>query len=320
MTIEVPRHSSSWALSAVLCLAAPVFAQVPCTTDAECSDGVICNGLETCQSGACVPGVPEDCCSDADCDDEVFCNGPETCQAGACVAGVPPSCDDSLACTTDGCNNETSACVHTPPDADGDGHADAACLDASGNPLGDDCDDADVTRFAGAEEICDDDDEDCDPSTFGQTDSDEDGFVSASCCNDGACGRDCDDERAGVHPIAPEVCNGIDEDCDGEVDDGATVAQFADLDGDGHGDASSPLNVCAGLAGHSPLGNDCDDANAAIVPGAMICSQDGPAAVLVCSGPGYVASSCTGHGHTCFTQPNGTGVCEKGPVPGGGRR
>jgi hypothetical protein len=57
------------------------------------------------------------CESDADCDDGLFCNGRETCPAGLCVAGLPIECDDGVSCTVDFCNEPMRACDSTPDDA-----------------------------------------------------------------------------------------------------------------------------------------------------------------------------------------------------------
>lgn len=75
-----------------------------CLEDAECDDGLYCNGAEQCVGGACEPGVAPcpgqqcdevtdacvDCLSDADCDDGQFCNGPEVCLDGTCQSGGDP--------------------------------------------------------------------------------------------------------------------------------------------------------------------------------------------------------------------------------------
>jgi hypothetical protein len=63
----------------------------------------------------CQPG----CTSDADCDDGLFCNGAETCNTstGQCSEGTPPDCDDGIGCTDDSCDTTTDACVNDPNDA-----------------------------------------------------------------------------------------------------------------------------------------------------------------------------------------------------------
>jgi hypothetical protein len=108
-----------------------------CVVDADCDDGLHCNGTEACLSGACSPGTPPcddgvactvDACDEvADaclheakntlCDDGVFCNGVEACVPFAgCVAGAPPACDDGLDCTADHCDALTDVCAHIEQD------------------------------------------------------------------------------------------------------------------------------------------------------------------------------------------------------------
>lgn len=125
------------------------------------------------------------CRSHRDCDDGLFCNGSESCDRGRCERGVPVNCDDRLSCTSDRCAEDTQSCTHSAPDADGDGHSDSNCIDATGAALGDDCDDADNRRFPGNPEVCDPGghDEDCDRSTFGNRDADGDRFVDQACFN-----------------------------------------------------------------------------------------------------------------------------------------
>jgi hypothetical protein len=56
-----------------------------------------------------------------------------------------------------------------------------------------------------------------------------------------------------------EICDEIDNDCDGEVDEGVTPSFFADLDGDGHGNPSADVTACVAPAGYATTGDDCDD-------------------------------------------------------------
>ncbi len=106
-----------------------------CTINADCNDGLYCNGGESCTEGRCQQGSAPDCddhvpctsdrcvevsqacaheSNDALCNDGVFCNGMETCDALLdCVSGPPPECDDGVACTFDDCDEQADLCVHT---------------------------------------------------------------------------------------------------------------------------------------------------------------------------------------------------------------
>ena len=191
-----------------------------------------------------------DCTSDATCDDGQFCNGLERCSSGACVAGAP-------ACGEMACDESLDACVSCEePDADGDGAASIACG-------GDDCDDTDPNVNPSATEVCDAAgvDEDCDPSTLGERDIDGDGRTSSVCCNGDTCGLDCDDSNAATYSGATEVCNGIDDDCDGSVDEGVQVMLWIDADRDGAGDPEMRVAACADTPGFVNNDDDCDDSN-----------------------------------------------------------
>ena len=220
------------------------------------------------------PAVVAECTRNGVCDDGVFCNGEERCVEGRCAAGEPVACDDGVDCTTDSCDETRWACRHQAPDADADGYADAACKDQRARPLGDDCDDADPSRHPGAPEVCDpaEIDEDCDPSTVGETDLDDDGATSFACCNTTAhereCGPDCDDTSASVGPDAPEVCDGVDNDCNGRVDEDVELLLFRDEDGDNYGAGGVVLRSCTRVRGYASEDGDCDDADPAIYPGA----------------------------------------------------
>ena len=80
-------------------------------------------------------------------------------------------------------------------------------------------------------------------------------------------GDDCDDSNRRVYAGATEICDGLDNDCNGRVDDGVTIVAYLDRDGDGHGQPESALNVCPSDLSTTDragtwlvqLGNDCDD-------------------------------------------------------------
>jgi hypothetical protein len=61
-----------------------------------------------------------------------------------------------------------------------------------------------------------------------------------------------------------EVCNGVDDDCDGEIDEGLPL-QWPDMDGDGYGSPSG-LPTCVEGLGRVPDGSDCDDADPGVNP------------------------------------------------------
>jgi hypothetical protein len=245
-----------------------------CTAATQCDDGVFCNGAERC--------APEDPFASA----QGCVRGPAACGAGQVCGEAARQCTGT--CTTD---------------ADGDGHVAATCG-------GDDCDDADATRYPGATELCNARDEDCTDTTFGDEDDDGDGAIDARCCNGTACGSDCDDAAPGVNPGSPEVCNGIDDNCNGAVDEGLTQALYPDADLDGFGAAGSASQARCPMAGLSPVATDCDDTNPQLLPGSIRCGMNPqlPAAYELCSATGvWTAGSCAPR--ICVTQPGGFGIC-----------
>ena len=81
---------------------------------------------------------------------------------------------------------------------------------------------------------------------------------------------DCNDRDPSVHPGAAEICNGVDDNCDGQIDDGLTVnTYYKDTDGDGYGTAEVTGSNCASApAGSATKTGDCNDTDPAVHPGA----------------------------------------------------
>ncbi len=181
-------------------------------------------------------------------------------------------------------------------DADGDG----SCDD-------EDCAPNDPTIFPGNTETCNGVDDNCDGqidegvTTASWPDADGDGYGNPNAEYDGCVvpdgyvdnPGDCDDGQPAIHPSATEVCNGIDDDCDGMTDEDLNQTYYADNDGDGYGDPLSPITACLASPGVVLDSTDCDDTNAAI----------NPAAVDICDG---LDNNCDG------AVDNGTDTCPDG--------
>ena len=88
---------------------------------------------------------------------------------------------------------------------------------------------------------------------------------------------DCGASSTAIHPGAPEVCDGIDNDCDGAVDEDATDAQiwYPDSDGDHYGAPEAPIVACDAPAGSVTLADDCNDKRVDVYPGAVeVCDAE----------------------------------------------
>lgn len=95
-------------------------------------------------------------------------------------------------------------------------------------------------------------------------DADGDGAVAASFGGD-----DCDDLDDAIGPQAAEHCDGVDEDCDGVVDDEPVdgVTRWPDADGDGAGADGASFTTCEADLTSTDRGGDCDDTNRFAGPG-----------------------------------------------------
>ncbi len=280
--------------------------------DAESSECAVAEGLSE-RTGDCddsvaevFPGAPEADCTDpvdyncdgtvgfADADGDGFA-ACKDCNDGRALIwpGAPELCDgEDNDC--DGAIDE-QATDATPwyRDLDGDGIGDGQAVDACTSPDGysstnGDCDDLDATSAPGLDERCDGVDNNCDgavdeePTVDGLTwyaDADGDGFgdtdQSARACqappgfvaND----TDCNDGRALIWPGAPEVCDGLDNNCDLAIDElpaSGSQVWYADDDGDLYGDPSDWVEACAQPAGYIAENTDCNDNRQLVNPGA----------------------------------------------------
>lgn len=191
----------------------------------------------------------------------------------------PEDCDDGRVTINPGeaevpFNGRDDDCNEATLDDDGDG---------DGEPAATDCDDLDPTIFPGATEICNEKDDNCDTyvdegvTQTSFADLDFDGYGDAAAVKT-SCevphgyvlnASDCNDSAPDISPVATETCDDRDEDCDGQVDEDAGYAQYADVDGDGFGDPALESQACDELPGYVADDHDCDDARGDVFPGAL---------------------------------------------------
>ncbi|MFH1766546.1 MAG: putative metal-binding motif-containing protein [Patescibacteria group bacterium] len=202
--------------------------------------------------------------------------------------GVPMIAEDT---------SDTGVVIDTDTDEDAD-------LDGDHWVASDDCNDRNPYIHPGAAEICDGLDNDCDgltdeggvcgdadtdTDTDSDSDTDTDTDTDSDTDSDTGMGpvdsdgdgdpdsTDCADYDASRHHGAAEICNGLDDDCDGSVDEGLTsTTWYWDGDHDGYGTTAYTVTSCAD-PGNSWVSNDddCDDDDATTYPGAPEICGDG---------------------------------------------
>lgn len=134
-------------------------------------------------------------------------------------------------------------------------------------------------------EICDGKDNDCDGEIDDgllvsryYPDNDKDGFGDSKVIPQEACKQpegyvkdhtDCNDNDKAINPKADEICDGIDNDCDGYVDEGLTEVYYMDFDKDNFGDNNRPKTACSQPDNYVKNNTDCNDYNPEINPKAL---------------------------------------------------
>ncbi len=273
------------------------------------ADGVdsSCDGLELCYEDLDSDGygtATTVSSSDLSCSSSSLASVDTDCDDGD--ASVHPGASEVVA---DGVDQDCSGDELCFLDDDSDGYGSSATVvstdllcDASGESSNDsDCDDSVAAVHPGATElVADGVDQDCSGDELCYLDGDGDGYGSGStvssadtsCADAGESSNDsdCDDGDATISPAAGERCDGLDNDCDGTVDEddaSDALTWYLDSDGDSWGEDGSTLVRCDQPSGFVPDGGDCDDADAGISPDATETVADG------------VDQDCDG-GETCY--------------------
>jgi subtilase family serine protease len=200
--------------------------------------------------------------------------------------GIDDDCDGVI---DEGCEVVISTWYR---DVDGDGFGRSSpTRQSQTQPIGfvdnaDDCNDRDATIYPGAPELPDGKDNNCngevdeglDCRVIWYRDVDGDGFgrktpTKQSCIQpigfvDNA--DDCNDRDATIYPSAPELPDGKDNNCNGEVDEGldCRTVWYRDVDGDGYGRKTPTKQSCIQPIGFVDNADDCNDRDATIYPGA----------------------------------------------------
>ncbi|MBI5663868.1 MAG: thrombospondin type 3 repeat-containing protein [Nitrospirae bacterium] len=126
-------------------------------------------------------------------------------------------------------------------------------------------------------------------------DADSDGYLSAAYG-----GNDCNDNNTAVNPGVPDICDGIDNNCNSQTDEGFPLnTYYRDMDGDGYGNPNQITQICPSTppAGYVTDNTDCIDNNTAINPGAAD----------ICDG---IDNNCNSQTDEGFADTDGDGISD----------
>jgi alpha-tubulin suppressor-like RCC1 family protein len=269
-----------------------------------CSGGTLLCVQQTQPSSETCDALDNDCDGTSD---DGNPGGTQPCSTGllgVCGQGVTNCCDGAIECVQmyapssevcdgkdndcDGLTDEGVASTTWYKDGDGDTYGNpSVSLQACSAPAGyvsnsGDCNDGNASIKPGATEVCDWKDNDCDgmvdegvPMPTWYRDADGDGYgtpnstLSSCFTQPGYISQsgDCNDSNASIKPGATEVCNNVDDNCSGTIDEGLTkYTLYRDVDGDGWGTTSQAIQACSWASGYSFDVGDCNDSNANIHP------------------------------------------------------